>query len=247
MFNIYEYMNIPAKCELGSTIFKKNFYENAKLNKSDKELFIRHVDKIKWDYCLKPTNISIKTFKDDIREYSEIEFITVKIKIPNKTKRLAEIIMRSIPYPMIIVFENENKIQIFTAHQRINLADNNKNTIEEFISTEWIDLDNLDDPDKKLFESLSIKNLSFTNFYIFYKDIIDNIVRYNASKLTGKDIEQNVDKIKKIYDDIKLIDAEIELIKGKIKKETQFNRQMEMNMQIKELEEKKEQMLNELD
>jgi phosphopantetheine adenylyltransferase len=41
--------------------------------------------------------------------------------------------MRAIPYPMVLVFENNNKIQIFTAHQRINLADSSKNTIEEFI------------------------------------------------------------------------------------------------------------------
>jgi len=128
MFDIYEYMNIPSKCELGNTIFKKLFYENAKLNRADKELFIRHVDKIKWNYCLKPINIPIKPFKDDIREYNEIEVITVKIKLSNKTKRLAEIIMRSIPYPMVLVFENKNKIQIFTAHQRINLADSRKNT-----------------------------------------------------------------------------------------------------------------------
>jgi len=247
MFNISEYMDIPPKCELGRTIFKKLFFENAKLNRADKELFIRHVEKIKWNYCLKPTNINIKPFKDDIREYSEVEFITVKIKFPDKTKRLAEIIMRSIPYPIVLIFENNNKIQFFTAHQRINLADSSKNTIEEFIFTEWIYLDNLDEQDKKLFESLNIKNLSFTNFYTFYNDIADNIIKYNGSKLVNKDIEHDSDKIKEVHDAIKDINTKIELIKSKIKKETQFNRQMEMNMQIKELEEKKEQMLNELD
>lgn len=246
MFDIAQYMEIPKKCELGSTIFKKLFYENAKLNRADKELFIRHVDKIKWDYCLKPTNINIKPFKDDIREYNEVEFITVKIKFTNKTKRLAEIIMRSIPYPMVLVFENENKIQIFVAHQRINLADSSKNTVEEFIFTDWIDLDNLDDQDEKLFEGINIKNLSFTNFYTFYKDIVNTIVIYNTSKLAGKQVEQNPDKIKEIHDKIKLLDDEIDFIKGKIKKETQFNRQMEMNMQIKELKLKREHLINKL-
>lgn len=246
MFNISDYMNIPKQCELGSTIFKKHFYENAKLNKKDKELFIRHVDKIKWDYCLKPTNISIKQFKDDIREYNEIEFIKVKIKVPDKTKRLAEIIMRSIPYPMILIFENRNRIQIFVAHQRINLADSSKNTVEELISTEWINLDDLDEQDKKLFESLNIKNLSFTNFYMFYNDIVDYIVKYNASKLAGKHVKENADEIKDVYDNIKAIENEIELIRGKIKKETQFNQQVQMNMQIKELEEKKGHLLDQL-
>jgi hypothetical protein len=88
----------------------------------------------------------------------------------------------------------------------------------------------LDNQDEKFFESLNIKNLSFTNFYAFNKD---NVIKYNASKLAGKQVEQNPDKIKKIHDKIKLLDNEIELIKGKIKKETQFNRQIEMNIEIK--------------
>ena len=53
MFNISEYMDIPPKCKLGSTIFKKQFYENAKLNKSDKELFTKNIDKIHMELLLK--------------------------------------------------------------------------------------------------------------------------------------------------------------------------------------------------
>lgn len=243
MFNISKFMDIPQKCELGNTIFKKHFYENAKLNKADRELFIRHVDKIKWDYCLKPTNINIKSFKDDIREYNEVEFLTVQIKIPDKTNRLAEIIMRSIPYPMVLIFEIGNKIQIFVAHQRINLADGSKNTIEEFIFTDWIDLNNLDEADKALFEGLKSQNLSFTNFYTFYNDIIGVIIKYNTSKLAdGNSIILPVNEMKDIYDEIKAIDNEIDTLKGQMKKETQFNRNVGSNMKIKRLKDKREEL-----
>lgn len=239
-------MDIPKKCELGSTIFKKHFYEHAKLNKTDKELFIRHVDKIKWDCCLKPVNIPIKPFKDGIREYNEVEFITVKLNLSNKTKRIAEIIMRAIPYPMVLVFENENKIQFFTAHQRINLADSSKNTVEEFIFTDWIYLDNLDEQDKKLFESLNIKNLSFTNFYTFYNDIIWAIIRYNTSKVSGVTPKLHIDVMKSIYDQINEIDYEIDNIKGQINKETQFNRVVELNIEIKRLKDKRKELVGRL-
>ena len=97
--------------------------------------------------------MNIKPFKDEIREYNEIEFINVLLKVPYKIKRIADIIMRTIPYPIVLTFENENKIRIFTGHQSTNLSDSSKNTIDEFIFTDWIDLNNLDDNDQRLFKS----------------------------------------------------------------------------------------------
>ena len=246
MSKLSEITNIPARCELGSTVFKKFFYENAKLNKSDRELFIRSIDKIKWEYCLKNETLNIKPFKDDIREYSEVEILKIELKIPNKTKRIAEIVMRAIPYPMVLIFQYNNEIQLFTGHQRLNLSDSNKNTLEELIFTDWINLDDLDEADEKLFESLNIKNLSFINFYTFYKDIVDTLIKYNASKLIGEPVNEDADEVKSVYEDLTLIDDEIESIKSKIKKETQFNRRLEMNMQIKELETKKDELINKL-
>jgi hypothetical protein len=246
MFDISKYINLPKNCALGSIIFKKHFYENVPLNKVDRELFTNNIEKIKWDYCLKSQNINIKAFKENNKEYNEVEFLTVQIRIPDKTKRIAEIIMRSIPYPMVLIFENDNKIQFFTADQSINLADKSKNTLEELIFTLWIDLDNLDDKDKQFFSSLNIKNLNFNNFYLFYKDIMDKIIKYNAIRLTGRNINLNAEQIKVLYDNIKFVDNKIEIIKNRITEETQFNRQLEMNVQIKELERKKNYLLQKL-
>jgi hypothetical protein len=243
MAKIEEFLDIPAQCELGNVIYKKLFYENMELKKADRDIFIKYVDKIRWCYSLKENNINIKKFQDEKLEYDEIEFINVYLKAPNKLKRLADIIMRTIPYPMVLSFEYGNEIRIFTGHQRINLADSTKNTIEEYIYTDWIDLNNLDELDNELFENLKIQNLSFTNFYTFYNDIIEAIIKYNASKLSGgSSIVLPVEEMKSIYDEIKAIDYEIELIQAKIKKETQFNRIVELNMEIKGLKDKREEL-----
>ncbi|KAF5058139.1 hypothetical protein DSECCO2_349570 [anaerobic digester metagenome] len=246
MSKLSEITDIPSKCELGSTVFKKFFYENAYLNRSDRELFIRSIDKIKWEYCLKNETINIQPFKDDIREYGEVEILKIGLKIPSKTKRIAEIVMRAIPYPMVIIFQYGNEIQLFTAHQRLNLSDNNKNTLEEMISTDWINIDDFDETDEKLFESLNIKNLSFTNFYTFYKDIVDALIKYNASKLIGEPVAEDADDVKSVYDDLTSLDTEIEAIKSRMGKETQFNRRLEMNIKVKELEDQKKELTDKL-
>ncbi|GAB4310766.1 MAG: hypothetical protein Kow0019_08890 [Methanobacteriaceae archaeon] len=243
MAKIEEFLDIPESCKVGNVIYKKLFYENMELKKADRDIFIKYVDKIRWCYSLKENNINIKKFKDEKREYDEIEFINVYLKAPKKLKRLADIIMRTIPYPMVLSFEYDSEIKIFTGHQRINLADSSKNTIEEYIYTDWIDLNYLEECDKALFEDLKIQNLSFTNFYTFYNDIIEAIIKYNASKLTGgNQIVVPVNKMKSILDEINTIDYEIDTLRGQIKKETQFNRTVEMNMEIRILKEKREEL-----
>ncbi|MGV8149603.1 MAG: DUF4391 domain-containing protein [Alkaliphilus sp.] len=50
---LYESMNIPKNCEVGNTVFKKLFYENASMSLRDKETFKEHIKKITWLYSFK--------------------------------------------------------------------------------------------------------------------------------------------------------------------------------------------------
>ena len=155
----YRFLNIPDSCFVGSTIYKKLFYENAHLSSSDKSLFTDTINKVVWLYCLKPETINISAYKDEVREYPEIEVIEVILNKEYGLNRIAEIIMRTIPYPMLLIFKLEDKIRFYMAHQRTSQSDSSKNTIEEFISTDWLS------NDSALFAKLDIKQMRFTNFY----------------------------------------------------------------------------------
>ena len=137
----YSFLNIPDSCFIGSTIYKKLFYENANLSSSDKYLFSDIIDKIVWLYCLKPETINVQAYMDEVREYPEIEVIEVIVNKDYGLNRIAEIIMRTIPYPMLLIFKLEDKIRFYVAHQRTSQSDSSKNTIEEFIATDWLERD----------------------------------------------------------------------------------------------------------
>jgi len=235
----YKFFNIPQECNVHSIIFKKLFYENGDLTASDKELFITNVNKITWLYCLKPDTINIKPYKDEIRDYQEIEFIEVNVSKDNKLKRIAEIIMRAIPYPMVLIFNMEGKIQLWTAHERINQNDKSQNTIEDFIYTGWLSFDDV------LFSRLDIRKMRFINYYTFYSDIVDVISIYNAEYITGTKINTTGDNAREFSNKINSIDTEIATLRASIKKETQFNRKVELNIKIKQLETNKNRLIKE--
>lgn len=233
----YKFLNIPDKCFVGNTIYKKLFYENADLSTSDKGLFKDIINKIVWLYCLKPETINIVAYKDEGRDYPEIEVIEVLVYKEYKLKRIAEVIMKTIPYPMLLVFKLEDKRQFYVAHQRANQSDSSKNTIEEFIATDWLG------SDSELLAKLDIKKMRFTNFYTLYSDIVDAVSIYNLSVIMP--IEGNISGVeaRKLSAQIESIEQEIVSLRSKLKKETQFNRKMELNIEIKRLEQNKNKLL----
>lgn len=238
MVDNYDYFNIPKSCEVKNTIFKKLFYENADLSNTDKKLFTDVISKITWLYCLKPETTNIKPYKDSIREYNEIEFIEVELIEEKSVNRIAEIIMRIIPYPMLLIFCLNNKVKLYVAHQRNNLNDSSKNTIDEYISTEW-----LDNKETSLFNKLDILKFRFTNFYDLYCDIVDAISIYNASEILSGFSEMSGEEARKLTVEIKSIEEEIAMLKSKINRETQFNKKIELNIEIKKLEKRKTQLI----
>ena len=235
--NTYDFLKIPDSCFIDNTIYKKLFYENADLSTSDKSLFTDTVSKITWLYCLKPETINIPAYKDEMRDYPEIEVIEVLVHKDYKLKRIAEIIMRTIPYPMLLIFKLEDKRQFYVAHQRINQSDSSKNTIEEFIATEWLD------SDSGLFAKLDIKQMRFTNFYALYSDIVDAISIYNLSAIMPTDENITGIEARELSAQIEDIEQEITSLRAKLKKESQFNRKMELNIEIKRLEQNKNKLL----
>lgn len=228
---IYDKLNIPCNCKIDRTIFKKMFYENADFSKGDKDLFTNSIDKILWIYCLNQDNMNIPAYKTDEREYLETEVIEVTLSECKGVRRIAEIIMRTIPYPILLIFRYEEKYQLWTAHQRFNLADNSKNTLEEFVNTDWLD-DNSD-----IWDKLNVNNFRFTNFFDMYSDIVNVIAVLNAQKLTDKELsgEEARELLRKNAE----IDSRIAALRAELKKATEFSKRMEINMEIKKLEKQK--------
>lgn len=231
----YDALNIPSSCAVGNTIFKKHFYDTGDLSTSDKALFTQ-IEKIVWLYCLKPETINIPPYKDELRDYPEIEFIEVSLVHDTNLRRIAEIIMRAIPYPLVLSFRLQDQLQLWTAHQRINLNDSSKNTLEEFIFTTWLK------PTDKLFPLLDITKMRFTNYFALYSDFLDTISIYNAqSRANVGDISG--EEARQLTSQIDELEQKLASLRASLKKESQFNRKMELNIRIKQIEATKNNLL----
>jgi hypothetical protein len=245
---LVQQMELPKSCLLGNTIFKKLFYENTDLANRDKKLFADPpVEKLLWQASLKPATINIPAYKDEQREFEEIQIIEVRLRHEKQVRRIAEIVMRAIPYPMVVQLTHAERVMLVVGEPRRNLSDRSRHTIDEFMATGWIDTDNPSTMDETFAHNIHIRKLSSANLYRCYHSLVDQVILHNAAQSTGSyPASKDVETVKVIHDQIKVIEQEIFNLRVTLNKETQYNRKVDLNVQVKRLETKKNEITSKL-
>ena len=236
---ILDKLNIPASCKINRKLFKKQFIENFSLNANEKKIISEDVENITLEYLLNKDNINITPFNDEDNDYSEIAFIRVELLSTKRLKKLSNII-QYIPYPLIVVYADENNICINVSPKRINKNDSSKLVVEESYFTEWIDLDDSTEIEQAFLESLEIKNHPFTNFFEFYNSYVNKLIAFNASHYSGS-LEQS-ENTRELLAAIQEVESNINDITSKIKKETDIRDKVNLNIELKKLNERLESL-----
>ena len=238
--NLYGKMAIPDACYLGKRVFKKLFYENAKLGVTDKKAFREDIDVITWQYTLKPSTIPIQAFEDNQREYHEVAILQVDLKTLNRTSRIAEVIHRAIPYPLIVVFTHETTCALSLAHKRFSQAEKGGIVAEKFLITGWIDLLASNPVQQAFVDSLAVSELPHMHFFAFYSAFTDRLIALDCAGLTGEYHLESTAANRQVRQKQLVVCHKLEIQiaghRSDIMKETQFNRKVELNIKMKEME-----------
>lgn len=248
---IEDLINVSSSASVNNIIPKEAIYEATEMNKSDKDYFVRYIKQIRWLYKFDNDTIRIKPYKKEEKSYLEAELIGVTLKndfqeynhntgnyhrFDARLDRIVDILLRFIPYPILLCAEFKDEIKFYVSHISESKADNDKITLDDLISTEWIDTNNLDKYDMELLNKLQIDALDKTNVYTFYDNIVTAIIQYNGSREVGQEVTLSSEEIQEIMDEIKVLERKIADLKVKIRKSDNFSEEVELNIKIKELQ-----------
>lgn len=233
----YSKLNLPQAAYLGARIYKKQLLENADLTITDRKWVNEDIESLEWRYTLKPATINVAKYEDADREYLEIALLHIKIKSDTHVKRLGEVIQRSIPYPLVVVFEYDNRININLADKRVNRADASKLKVEQFFDSDWLFSNS--ETELAFFEQLNATSYSHQDLFAYYQDLVRRLVALQTAKFTGKyslTADAEADKLRQEnLQALKQLELQLVSLKAQVKNETQFNRKLEGNVQIKQI------------
>ena len=239
---MFELLGLDRVKYLGRKLDKKIFYDNGDLSKEDKKIFVDYIDRIEMSYVLNSSTLNIAPFVNDEYYYEAIVYLKVKLKQRDKIDKISKIINNNIPSPVVIIYEFDKEYCISTAIKRLSKTDKNKTIVEESNITAWLNINNLSENDIKFIDSISLRKLPYTNLLDLYKTINDKIYIFKMADKLGEyeniSDKKTLEESKQISEQIEKFEDELKKTIRKLKKESQFNKKMELNIKANDLDKK---------
>jgi hypothetical protein len=240
IIDLIEKLDFPEKARVDKKVFKNAFFKNTSLTKRQRDVITDDIESINWVFALKEENTNIPALVTDEYDYSEVQVMGVELRSDKNKDRISNIIHKSIPSPVIIVFEYEDEISLSTGMKRESRVDKFKTVVEDIYTTEWIS--GKGKKERDFFDSLGVKNLSHKNFYEFYADFADRVKLFIAFEYIDGYFYENVGKTDKAYDKflkIRELEEEEKRLRRLIKSAGSISEKVRLNVEIKDIEKSK--------
>ena len=208
-------LGLPKSTEFNKRIPKQKFYENLSVTPALKRVFVDQIKVIYWRNKVSATTMNLAV--GDI--VTEVEVFEVKLLSPQLEVSVLRQIDKEIPYHIVFLLEYDGKYQAWTAFKEAAGSGNNAFKVGTYYHTEWLAESEL---------PLKVDGLNIDKVY-------ENFVR----QIAGDALQaENTESLKEaVVRDIRRqeLRRQISVLQQKLRKERQFNKQVEINQQIKNL------------
>lgn len=214
-------LGLPKSTEFNRFIPKQKFYKALYTKKSlpnkTKNYFVKQIKSITWENKIDHTTMNIA--KGSLVE--EIEVFRVELHDYEIDDSVLYIIDENIPYHILFVFEYNNKKKYLLSYKEISREARTIN-IHKIFQSDWIS----EDEDLLKFSGISLDDM--------YENLLNSISNNVLDKFLSDTLKERV--LSSI--EYEKIQKQVNNLSKKIKKEKQFNRQVELNTELKELNKK---------
>jgi hypothetical protein len=231
---------IPRNARVDQRVPKKLLLEQGAPTAADKRQIQDGVEELLWVAALKPTNIAVPIFRDELREYLEIAVLTATLRSAAKPTRLIELIHRAIPYPLVLVAAQGDTVSLSLAHKRWSQGETGKVVIEDVYCTAPFRPDTPRVEEAMFLASLGLSSLPAHDLFALYQGWLDRMAALEAAEIIGSFTPpESTDRAAALRDGLDTharLQRDIAVLRAQAAKEKQLNRRVELNMEIKRLE-----------
>lgn len=134
-------LGLPESTRLNQRVPKKLLAEHGAATASDKRQIQDGVDEIVWLAALKPHLIGVPAFQDEVRHYVELAVLRLALKPSAKLGRLAELLHRAVPYPVLLLTSFDDGHRLSLAHLRAAQNEADKSVLDGELLTVMLPTD----------------------------------------------------------------------------------------------------------
>ena len=216
-------INLPKSTEFNKRIPKQKFYEKLNVTPALKRSFIDQIKTVIWRNKIAESTINIAPGKT----VTEIEIFEIQLNSSELDTDVLKLIDKEIPYHIVFILSYEGKYQAWTAYKEETVSGNSAFKVDTYYHTEWLEEENL---------PLKADGLDID---MVYENFVRQIAGDALKNVNDESLKESVEREKKREQ----LKKQIAALEAKIRKEKQFNKQVEMNGRLKKLRKELEYLL----
>ena len=211
----------PQQAKVDRLIPKNKFYEQGKANTKIEQLFVNQVENIRWAYKLASSTIHLQ----DQEDLKEIQIFRVKSRVEDLDVSILSFIDKLILTPIIFEVVYQDKVKVVATYKRLNQADKTKAVLGQYYASDW-----LEDADR-------VELPLYLKLADLYEHFIAQILPIALSKDQENDNESvSIELQLQKSQQLESLQKQLDKLKSKLRNERQFNRKVELNKKVSELE-----------
>ena len=215
-------IGLPKSTEFDRRIPKQKFYENLTVTPALKRVFVEQIKTIYWRNKIAPATVNLAEGK----VVTEVEFFEIRLTEPLLDESVLRQIDKEVPYHIVFLLEYQGKYQAWTAYKEATGSGNNAFKVGVYYHTEWLEETQL---------PIKIDGIDIDKVY-------ENFVRQIAGVKLQSDGNESLQE--SVVRDLRRRELEKQIIifEQKIRREKQFNKQVDLNDELKKIRKKLEEL-----
>ncbi len=209
---------LPQSSVVDKVVPKNSF--DGHTTSRQKKLLSEFVERIRWTHKLSPSTVNLSG-----TDVKEIEVFEITLKKKGEIADVITVIDRAISYPIIFIVRYGDEAALFSSQKHPHPVDENKAVVDWTFSSGWL---------------AAAKAASYS---IELKKDLDSVFQDFCRKLSGRPTDNLafkafIDRVRRL----KELNAQILLLRTEIKNCKQFNKKVELNVQLQSLLRELEEM-----
>ena len=215
---------VPKTTEFNRRIPKQKFYNHLSVSPQIKKIFVEQIAAINWTNKLAPTTLNVKSGE----RVTEIEVFHLLLNQKGLDERVLQLIDKEIPYHILFELEYEGQIQVWIGYKEESQTRAETFKVNRYYQTDWMTKDEI---------HFEIAGLNMDALYDgLIKQAAGDSLRIEANESVGVAIQRTEEKEK--------LEKQILALEKKLYKEKQFNRQVQLNTELKILHKQMEELIS---
>ena len=204
----------PKQAAFGRVLPKSKIYEHSGANTRLKDLFVKQVEQVIWQYKLAPETLHLPARPG----VPEIQIFSIQLKTPELHADVLRCIDGAIPFPIVFELTFGGKTQVVAAYKRPNEADASRWVLSDYFATDWLPMDG---ERTAMPVALHLGGL--------YEQLLHRLIPLSARP------QETLAELVARVEQAQAKQRELDKTTAQLAKEKQFNRKVEINAQLRKL------------